>query len=317
MTRTASIAVATLAFLAVQPGVAAAQQYPAKPITMLCWSQAGSPADVFARMVSKLLAAELGQNIVVENRVGGNGIILVNTLLRAPADGYTLGAITLTLATLFSEPAANFKPEDLQFIARSQVDPFGLFVHASTPFRTLEEFIAFARKKPGFVNVGGPFQMSAHRVTWEVFSEVAKIKTTWVPYNGGGPTTIAVAGGHVDAAATNPGAVKPMIAARKVRVLAFSSEKRLEDFPDIPTYKERGFDVVRYQWRGVMARAGTPKAVVDRVATAMHRAQQKPEWKEHLRHISLLEGYLGPEEFRAQVLRDKEEVESVKKRLGL
>lgn len=317
MKRTATIAVAALVSLALHPGMAAAQQYPAKPITMLCWSQAGSPADVFARMVGKLLSAELGQNIVIENRVGGNGIILVNSLLRAPADGYTIGAITLTLATLFSEPAASFKPDDLQFIARSQVDPFGLFVHASTPFRTLDEFVSFARKKPGFVNVGGPFQMSAHRVTWEVFSEAAKIKTTWVPYNGGGPTTIAVAGGHVDAAATNPGAVKPMIAAGKVRVLAFSSEKRLDDFPNIPTYKERGFDVVRYQWRGVMARAGTPKAVVDRLATAMQRAQQKPEWKEHLRNISLLEGYLGPEEFRAQVLRDKEEVEAVKKRLGL
>jgi putative tricarboxylic transport membrane protein len=317
MKRTASIAVAAFTSLAIHSGAASAQQYPARPVTMLCWSQAGSPADVFARMVGKLLSAELGQNVVIENRVGGNGIILVNSLLRAPADGYTIGAITLTLATLFSEPAASFKPEDLQFIARSQVDPFGLFVHASTPFRTLEEFVAFARRRPGFVNVGGPFQMSAHRVTWEVFSEAAKIKTTWVPYNGGGPTTIAVAGGHVDAAATNPGAVKPMIAAGKVRVLAFSSETRLEDFPDIPTYKERGYDVVRYQWRGVMARAGTSRAVVDRLATAMQRAQQKPEWKEHLRHISLLEGYLGPEEFRAQVLRDKQEVEAVKKRLGL
>src|SRR3954471_9820703 len=93
---------------------AQAQQYPARPITMLCWSAAGSPVDVYARVMAKLLSAELGQNVIVDNRTGGSGIVMVNTLLRAPADGYTIAANTITLATLFSEPNATFKPEDLQ-----------------------------------------------------------------------------------------------------------------------------------------------------------------------------------------------------------
>jgi len=297
--------------------VAYAQQYPARPITILCWSAPGSPVDIYSRIMAKLLAAELGQNVIVENRTGGSGIIMVNTLLRAPADGYTIAANTITLATMFSEPAVTFKPDDLQMIARSQVDPYGLVVHTSTPFRTIDDLVAFARKKPDYINIGGVFVMSGHRVAWEVFQEAAGIKTTWVPYQGGGPALTAVAGGHVDAATTNPGNVKPMIAAGKVRVLAVSSDKRLEDFPDVPTYKERGWDVVRYQWRGMMARAGTPRPVVDRLAAAIQKAQQSPEWKAYLKQVTQLDGFQAPDEFRAQLLKDMREMQSVKKKLGL
>jgi putative tricarboxylic transport membrane protein len=294
-----------------------AQQYPTRPVTILCWSAPGSPVDLFARIMAKLLSTELGQNVIVENRTGGSGIIMVNTLVKAPADGYTIAANTLTLAALFSEPNVTFKPDDLQLIARSQIDPFGLIVHTSTPFRTLDDLVAFARKKPDYINIGGPFAMSAHRVAWEVFSEMAKIKTVWIPYPGGGPALIAIAGGHVDASHTNPGNVKPMMAAGKVRVLAVSSDKRLEDFADVPTYKERGWDVVRYQWRGIMARAGTPKPVVDRLAAAIQKVQQTAEWKAYLKQVTQLDGFQGPDEFRAQLLSDKQETEAVKKKLGL
>ena len=298
-------------------GAAFAQQYPAKPITLLCWSAAGSPVDVYARVMAKLLSAELGQNVVVENRTGGSGIVMVNTLLRASPDGYTIAANTITLAALFSEPNVTFKPEDLQMVARSQVDPYGLIVHTSTPFRTIDAFVAYARKRPGFVNVAGPFAMSGHRVAWELFAEMAKIRTTWVPYQGGGPALTAIAGGHVDAAATNPGNVKPMIDAGKVRVIAVSSERRLEDFPDVPTYRERGWDLVRYQWRGIMARAGTPRPVLDRLVAAIEKAQQTAEWKTYLKQVTQLDGFQGPDAFRTQLAQDMREMDVVKKKLGL
>ena len=296
---------------------APAQTYPARPVTILCWSAAGSPVDIYARVMAKLLAVELGQNVVVENRTGGSGIVMVNALLRAPADGYTIAANTITLATMFSEPTATFKPDELQMIARSQIDPYGLIVHTSTPFKTIDDLVAYARKKPNYINIAGPFAMSGHRVAWEVFSEVAKFKTTWVPYQGGGPALTAIAGGHVDAAATNPGNVKPFIDAGKVRVLAVSSDKRLEDFPDVPTYKERGWDVVRYQWRGIMAKSGTPRPITDRVAAAVQKAQQTPEWKSYLKQVTQLDGFQGPEAFRAQLMKDMQEMEAVKKKLGL
>ena len=174
-----------LAAVSLSVPAASAQQYPARPVTLLCWSAAGSPVDLYARIMAKLLTAELGQNVVVENRPGGSGIIMVNTLLRAPADGYTIAANTITLATLFGEPNAGFKPDDLQMIARSQIDPYGLIVHASTPFKTIDDLVAFARRKPDYINVSGPFTISGHRVAWELFAEAARIKATWVPYPGG------------------------------------------------------------------------------------------------------------------------------------
>lgn len=298
-------------------GMATAQTYPAKQVTILCWSAAGSPVDIYARTMAKLLTHELGQTVIVENRTGGSGIVMVNMLVRGAADGYTIAANTLSLATLFSEKTAQFKSDDLQMVARSQIDPYGLIVHTSTPFKNIEQFVAFARKKPGYLNVGGPFAISSHRVAWEVFSDVAKFKTTWVPYPGGGPALTAIAGGHIDAAATNPGNVKPMIDAGKVRVLAVSSEKRLDDFPDVPTYKEKGWDVVRYQWRGIMAKTGTPKPVIDRLASAIQKAQQTQEWKTYLARVSQLDGFQGPDAFRAQLAQDVKETEAVKKKLGL
>jgi tripartite-type tricarboxylate transporter receptor subunit TctC len=293
------------------------QQYPARPVTLLCWSAAGSPVDIYARHMARLLAVELGQNVVVDNRTGGSGIVMVNTLLKAPADGYVIGANTITLAALFSEPNVTFKPDELQMVARSQIDPYGLIVHTSTPFKTIDAFVVYARNKPGFLNVAGPFAMSGHRVAWEIFAGMAKIKTTWVPYQGGGPALTAIAGGHVDAAATNPGNVKRMIDAGKVWVIAVSSDKRLEDFPDVPTYKERGWDLVRYQWRGIMAKAGTPMPVLERLAAAIQKAQQTAEWKSYLKQVTQLDGFQGPEAFRAQLMEDMREMDAVKKKLGI
>lgn len=320
MIRSICLAVALLAASAAgaqTTSTGSGQAYPAKTVTMLCWSAPGSPVDLYARVMAKLLTAELGQNVVVDNRTGGSGIVMVNTLLRAVPDGYTIAANTITLSTMFGEPNVTFKPEDLQLIARSQVDPYGLVAHTSTPFRTIDEFVAYARKRPDFINTGGPFVMSGHRVAWELFQEAAKIKTTWVPYQGGGPALTAVAGGHVDVVATNPGNVKPFVASGKVRVLAVSSAQRLEDFPDVPTYKERGWDVVRYQWRGMMAKAGTPKPVVDRLVAAIQKAQQTAEWKNYLRQVTQLDGFQGPDAFHAQLVQDMQEMESVKKKLGL
>jgi len=133
---------AALAGFAVQ---SAAQTWPVRPVTILCWSAPGSPVDIYARTMAKLLVAELGQNVVVENRTGGSGIIMTNSLVRGAADGYTIAANTLTLATLFSEANAQFKPDDLQMVSRSQIDPYGLLVHTSTPFKTVGQLVAFAR----------------------------------------------------------------------------------------------------------------------------------------------------------------------------
>ncbi len=305
------------ALVALQLRLALAQDYPARPVTILCWSEPGSPVDYYARIMARLMTRELGQNVVVENRTGGDGVIAVNQLLKQPADGYTLLANTISLAALASEPTATFKPEDLQMIARSQLDPYGLVVPAAIRFKTIDELVKYARANPGKITVGGVFEMSAHRVAWEVFAEKAGIKAVWVPFKGGGPALLAVAGGHVDIAATNPGNVKPFVASGKVRVLAISAERRLADFPDVPTYKERGWNVVRYQWRGMMGKAGLPKPVLDRLLAAMQKTQQSAEWKSYLEQVTQIDGFMGPAEFQALLQKDIGEFLATKKKLGL
>src|SRR3954463_11718241 len=120
-------AVVALLMTALIP-LASAQDYPTRPVTMMCWSEPGSPVDLFARAMSKLLTKELGQNVIVENHTGADGIIMIGQMLRAPAAGYTIATNTLPLASLFGEPTATFKIDDLQMITRSQIDPYGLIV---------------------------------------------------------------------------------------------------------------------------------------------------------------------------------------------
>ncbi len=293
---------------------AAAQEFPAKPVTILCWAEPGSPIDLYSRAMARLLTKELGQNVIVENRPGADGVIMINTLLKAPADGYTIASNSLSLASLFGEPNVNFKPDELQMIARSQVDPYALIVPASIPFKTVEELVRYARQYPNKITVGGAFEVGAHRVFWETFSQLAQIKTTWIPYKGGGPAMLAVAGGHVDAAQNNPGQAKPHVLSGKVRLLAISADKRLGDFPNVPTYKERGWDIVRYQWRGMMAKAGLPAPVLNRLVAAIQKVHQTPEWKAFLEQVVQLDGYLGPDDFKGVLLTDIREFDAIKKK---
>ena len=303
--------------LIVLPLFAYAQQYPTRTITMLCWSEPGSPVDLYARVLAKLLSKELSQNVIVENRSGGDGVVMINNMLRQPTDGYTVASVTLTLATLFGGPATTFKPDDLQMVARSQIDPYGLIVPSNSRFKSIDDIIKTARANPGKLSVGGPFEMSSHRVFWEIFSGIANIATNWIPYKGGGPVMNAVAGGQLDAGQTNPGNVKPLVTAGKVRVIAVSANRRLPDFPDVPTFRESGWDVERYQWRGVMAKAGLPQPILNKLAAAIQRSQQEEEWKAYLERVSQLDGFQGSAEFTEQLMRDISEIGVVKKKLGL
>jgi len=295
------------------------QPYPARPITVMSWVEPGSALDIFARTIARHLSRELGQNTIVENRPGADGIILINYLLKQPADGYTLAVNTNTLASHFSEPAPTFtfKPEDLQMVARSQIDPYSLVVPGESPFKSLDDVIKAARSNPNKLNIGGGLQLSGLRVFWEIFSELGKIETNWIAYKGSAPTMTAVVGRQVDAAILNPGLIKQMVTVGKLRIIAVSADSRLTDFPEIPTFRELGWNVVRYQWRGVMTKAGLPQATLDKLTEAIRRSQQTPEWKAYLKQESITDGFLNAAEFKSQLMQDTAETQAIRKRLGL
>ena len=306
----------TLALTSQGP-VFAQSNYPTKPIVIQVFTSPGSPVDFYARIMGRLIGPELGQNVIVENRPGGSGIPMINAMVKAPADGHLLAATTVTLATLFGEPNVNFQPQDLQMIVRSQIDPFAIVVHSSTPFTNIHQFVDYAKKKPDFINLGGPLSMSSHRVAFEMFASIAGFKANWIPYQGGGQVLTAIAGGHVDAAHTNPGNAKPFVNSGRIRILAVSSEKRLADFPSVPTYKESGWDLVRYNWRGLVARNGIPQPVMNKLGAAIEKAHKSPEWKKYLDDTEQIDGYLGAEAANKLLVFEIAAAQRVKDRLGI
>lgn len=317
MTRNHVLALSLAAGLAISGGAGAQSNYPTKPVVLQVFTSPGSPVDFYARILARLISPDLGQNVIVDNRPGGSGMPMINAMVRAPADGYLLAATTVTLATLFGEKNANFKPQDLQMIARSQIDPFAIVVHTSTPFKNIKQFVAMAKQKPGYINLGGPLAMSSHRVAFELFAEATGIKAEWVAYKGGGQVLTAIAGGEIDAAHTNPGNAKPFITSGRVRVLAISSEQRLADFPEVPTYRESGINLVRYNWRGIVAKSGMPKPVMDKLVAAIEKAHKSEEWKKYLADTAQIDGYLGPVPANALLMKEIEDAQRVKARLGL
>jgi len=311
-------AVGLFAFAIAGQDLAHAQSsYPTKPIVIQVFTSPGSPVDFYARIMGRLIAPESGQNVIVENRPGGSGIPMINAMTKAPADGHLLAATTVTLATLFGEPNVNFQPQDLQMVVRSQIDPFAIVVHTSTPFTNLKQLVDFAKKKPDYINLGGPLTMSSHRVAFEIFASIAGFKATWIPYQGGGQVLTAIAGGQVDAAHTNPGNAKPFVSSGRLRILAVSSEKRLEDLPSVPTYKESGWDFSRYNWRGLVARSGMPKPVMDKLGAAIEKAHKSPEWKKYLTDTQQIDGYLGADSANKLLAQEIADAQRVKKQLGI
>ncbi len=297
---------------------ARADDYPSKPITILCWSKPGSPVDVYARVVSQLLSKQIGQPVVVETKTGGGGVVAANTMLSRPADGYMVLAVTDSLTTVFGEPGVTFKPTDFQMIARGEIDPFAIIVKGDSPFKSLKDLIGYAKAHPGDLTVSGPFALSAHRVHWEGLAQKAGVTSTWIPYAGGSAAVLAVAGGDAKAGVSNPGNLKAQVAAGKIRIIGVATEQRLADFPNVPTYKEQGYDYITYHWRGIAAKAGTPRPIVDKLAQALHAVQQDPAYQDYLKKVSQTDGWDGgPDKFQPSFLDDVKSFAVLKKKLGL
>lgn len=314
MTGLVAIAAMLCATLAPLPAAAA---YPDKPIKILCWSKPGSSVDLYSRTLAELAAKTLGQPLVVETKTGGGGVVASNALMSRPADGYTLLAVTRTLTTKFGEPGVQFKPDDFQPIVRSILDPIVIMVPGDSPLKTIQDFIKYGKANPGKLKITGAFALGLHRVAWEGFAKKTGIQAVWVPYEGSAPAAAAVAGGHVSAGAMNPGVVRAQVKAGKIRILATASDNRLAEYPDVPTLKEAGIDYTAYQWRGIMAKKGTPAAVVDKLAEAFQKAQQTSEWKAFLKKMSWMDGYEGPQAFEKEFKEQAQEMTALKAKLKL
>ncbi|MGJ4941656.1 Bug family tripartite tricarboxylate transporter substrate binding protein [Bradyrhizobium sp. HKCCYLS1011] len=305
-------------------GSALAQDtYPSRNITMIVPFPAGGQADLAARPVAVALQRVLGKPVIVDNRAGGGGGSVGNAqAARAEPDGYTLLMTLSSLAVLpeadrlFNRPVA-YEVAQFTPIARVLADPTLLAVPASSPWKTLAEFVEDAKARPGEIPYGSSGPYGVLHVAMEMFAASADIKLLHVPFRGGGPALTALLGGTVQAMAAAPGTVKPQVDDGRLRVLANWGAERIPTFPDTPTFIELGHkDVEMYIWAGLFAPRALPQPIMTRLREAMAQATTSPEVVKSFEAAGSAVAYLDAPDFARFVATDSARLIAAVKRIG-
>ncbi len=280
----ALIALALTAVLGALPLPAFADEpWPAKPIAMVVPFPPGGVADIVGRPVADAMSRTLGVPVVVENKPGAGGGIGMGYVAKAKPDGYT---ILMALSSISILPEADkvigrapmYQLNQFVPIARFTADPTVLAVRADSPWKTLADFVADARKRPGAISYGSSGNYGTMHVPMEMFASAAGIRLLHVPYTGAGPAVIALLGGSIDAVASGPSTVVQHVKAGKLRVLASWGDKRLASLPDVPTLTASGYPVVFFQWSALFAPAGTPASALAKLREAARVAATDPKF---------------------------------------
>ena len=248
-------------------GVAGAQPYPSRPVRFLVPNPPGGGTDLVARIVSQKISEKWGVNLVVDNRPGAGGIIAVEVAAKSVPDGYTLLmahfplAITVNIAKVSFDPIRDFAPVTL--LATTQN---ALAVNPSVPAKSVKEFIALAKSKPGQFSYASGGNGTSMHVSAELFNLMAGVSMTHVPYKGAGPALVDLIGGQVQASFVSVPAAVPHVKSGKIRALAVTGPRRSSLVPDLPTLSEAGLKGYgSEQWYGVLVPRGTPRATVQRL----------------------------------------------------
>jgi tripartite-type tricarboxylate transporter receptor subunit TctC len=296
--KTFTILIALSMLLAVPAAVLAADGYPTKPVLIIVPAAPGGVSDVFGRLFVTKLSERLGKPVLLDFRVGGGGIIGTELASKADPDGYTLLLINVqhtilpSLEKLPYDPIKSFVP-----IAKMATTPHSLVVHPSVPANSVKEFIALAKQKPGQLvfgtaGIGSPGQMGA-----ELFKMMAKLDFKIVNFKGGGPSLIDLLGGHHHADFTGVLQNMPSIKAGKIRLLATTGLNRSTILPDVPTVAESLPGFGYSQWLGLLAPAGTPAPIIDRLNKGIKAAMSTDEMKSRLLEQGAEADFVGSAEF--------------------
>jgi tripartite-type tricarboxylate transporter receptor subunit TctC len=316
-----ALGTALLTSIALTGGAFAQASYPDKPITMIVPFPPGGVADTVGRPVAEALARELGQTVVVENRAGAGGATGIGAAARAPADGYTL---LMSLSSISILPEADkilgrkpqFTLDQFKPIARFTADPTVLVVRADAPWKTLAEFVADLKTKPGKYNYGSSGNYGTMHVPMEMLKGSAGISVTHIPYTGAGPAVLALLGGQVDALSTGPASVLAQIKAGKLRALAHWGDKPLSSMPEVPSLKQQGQPVQFAQWSALFVPAGTPDAIVQKLRAAAKKAATDPQVLATINKAGSPIEYLDAPEFQAYWDTDAKLMTEAVRRIG-
>jgi tripartite-type tricarboxylate transporter receptor subunit TctC len=286
---------------------AQAQTWPNKPVTVIVPFASGGNTDGIARMISQRLSDAFGQPFVVENKGGAGGALAADFVARAEPDGYTM---FVTAAPVFAivpkmmkvryDPIVNFAP-----ISNIASNPFVLVVSGDLPVKSVAELVAYARKQKDSLSYASAGNGSLTHLSMALFLKQAGIEMTHIPYKGNAPALSDVIAGHVQAMFSNLSDALPQIAAGTVRPIAVSGSKRAAPIPNVPTIAESGFpNFNALTWNGLVAPAGTPKAIIDKVAKEVAAATRDPKFSEKLAGYGVDPLGNTPAEFSAMIAAD-------------
>ncbi|QEK90613.1 tripartite tricarboxylate transporter substrate binding protein [Achromobacter insolitus] len=282
--------------------------WPERPITLIIPASPGGTTDISARLIADKLSAKLGQQVIVENRAGAAGIIGAQALARAKPDGYTLlmgniGPNAINYALYKTLP---YKPADFAPITLVISVPNVLVVNEASPVRSVADLRAEARRDPAKVSFGSSGAGQSPHLSAELFKQRAEISGTHIPYKGAGPAVAALLGRQFTFMIDNLPSSMPYIQSGKLRALAVTSDKRLAELPDVPTMAEAGVkDMVVTAWFGLVAPAGTPRDVVDKLYIATRDVVRSPDISDRFKAMGGQAGGNTPAEFSAFIDQER------------
>ncbi len=312
-------ALVALLFVALS-GAAAAQSWPAKPVRFVIPYPPGGQTDIITRYLADKLTPVLGQPVIAENRAGAQGIVGIEAAKNSPPDGYTF--VYVNVSNISINPHLYPKlpydgQKDLAAVTQLGLSVLAMVVPATLNVKTLQEFIAYVKANPGKVSFASFGNGSSSHVYGEMLNGAAGLDMAHIAYKGAGPAVQDILAGHAQMGIHDLATVGPNVRAGKLLALAMTGPKRWPLFPDVPTFVEQGFALDLAGWNGIMAPAGTPRPVLERMSSEINRIIQSPAGREDILKYGLLVTGTTPDEFAGVIQKDTPRWGAVIQRAGI
>ena len=277
-----------------------AQSYPSKPIELVVHTSAGSGGDVISRQMAEIVRREklLPQPFVVVNKTGGSGVIGLSYFKTKRGDPHVMLSVTSTVLALAYRPDVAITLDNYTPLALYAIDPQTIMVAADSPYKTFKDLVEALKRDPGAFTAATTSATGTGRLVLHLMEKaVPGLKIKFVTFKGGGDAVTSVAGGHTQFTTENLSEGMGLLEAKKLRVLAITTDKRLPQVPDIPTLVEQGFPITAGTIRGFTFTAGVPKQAVDTMEAVLRKAHATPEWREFAKRNMYQDVFLGSAEF--------------------
>jgi tripartite-type tricarboxylate transporter receptor subunit TctC len=283
-----------------------AADFPTKEVQIIIPWAAGGATDLIFRALAATTGKYLGKAAVVVNRPGGGSAVGYTEGAQAKPDGYMLTSAVTPLTILPHQVTTAYTYKNFEPIINVVSDPSMFLVRADAPWKSLKEFLDFAKKNPEMITVGNSGAGGGVHLVALAFEKAAGVKFNHIPFSGGGPSVTAILGGHINAVSVSPPEGIEHVKAGKLKIVALFAEKRFELFPDVSTVKEQGIDFVMGMWRGLVAPKGTPPDAIKKLHDAFKQGMDDPVFRKNAKDMAVNLSYLGPEAFGKLMANDHE-----------